>query len=87
MRADAAEVSRLLRTARGQLDGLLKMVEDNRYCMDVYNQILATQAILNKAGKTVLRAHIEGCVKDSFESGDAQKSIDELMGVIDKLGK
>ncbi len=87
MRADPAEVSRLLRTARGQLDGLLKMVEDDRYCMDVYNQILATQAILNKAGKTVLRAHIEGCVKDSFESGDAQKSIDELMGVIDKLGK
>lgn len=87
MRADPAEVSRLLRTARGQLDGLLKMVQDDRYCMDVYNQLLATQAILNKAGKTVLRAHIEGCVRDSFASGDAQKSIDELMGVIDKLGK
>ncbi len=87
MRADASEVSRLLKTARGQIDGLLKMVDEDRYCMDVYNQLLATQAILSKAGKTVLRAHIEGCVKDSFESGNAQKSIDELMGVIDKLSK
>ncbi len=87
MRADPDAVSRLLRTARGQLDGLLKMVDEDRYCMDVYNQLLATQAILNKAGKIVLRAHIEGCVRDSFESGDAGKSIDELMGVIDKLSK
>jgi DNA-binding FrmR family transcriptional regulator len=87
MRADAQSVERLLKTARGQIDGLLKMVEEDRYCMDVYNQLLATQAILNKASKIVLRAHIEGCVKDSFESGDAQQSIDELMSVIDKLSK
>ncbi len=90
MRADADAVSRLLKTARGQIDGVVKMVEDDRYCMDVYNQILAAQAILTKASKLVLRAHIEGCVANSFESGDpddAKKSIDELMGVIDKLSK
>lgn len=90
MRADAQSVTRLLKTARGQIDGVVKMVEDDRYCMDVFNQILAAQAILNKASRMVLRGHIEGCVADSFESGDpegTQKSIDELMSVIDKLAK
>jgi len=40
MRADKEKVSRLLKTARGQLDGILKMVEDDRYCMDISQQIM-----------------------------------------------
>ena len=52
MRADRAQVERLLKTARGQIDGVLKMVDENRYCMDIANQLLACEA--------VLRAHLEG---------------------------
>ena len=46
MRADKDTISRLLKTARGQIDGILKMVEDDRYCMDISNQVMATEAIL-----------------------------------------
>lgn len=49
MKADKEKVALLLKTARGQLDGLLKMVEDDRYCMDISNQLLATQAIFKKS--------------------------------------
>ena len=49
MKADHDQVTRLLKTARGQIDGILKMVEEDRYCLDVSNQLMATQSILKKA--------------------------------------
>ena len=47
MRADKDKITKLLKTARGQLDGILKMVEDDRYCMDISQQLMAVEAILN----------------------------------------
>lgn len=85
MRADRKKVERLLKTARGQLDGLLRMVEEDRYCIDVANQLLATEAILKAANRLVLRGHIEGCIKDAMDSGTADEKLDELMKVIDRL--
>lgn len=87
MRADKETVTRLLKTARGQLDGILKMVEDDRYCMDISNQVMATEAILRKANKEILKAHMKGCVQAALESGDAEQKIDELVELIDKLAK
>ncbi len=87
MMADKAQVSRLIKTARGQLDGILKMIEDDRYCLDISNQLMATEAILNRANKEVLRAHMKGCVQRAVEHGDADKEIDEMIGVIDKLSR
>ena len=87
MKADKAKVTRLLKTARGQLDGLLKMVDDDRYCIDISNQLMATQAILRSVNKEVLHAHLECCVKEAFEKGDAPIKIEEIMGVVDKLSK
>ena len=87
MQADHEAVTRLLKTARGQLDGIIRMVEEDRYCMDVANQVMATQAILTKVNKMVLKAHMQGCVKSAFAGGDPEDKIDELIAVIDKLAK
>lgn len=87
MQADKATINRLLKTARGQIDGIIKMVEDDRYCMDISNQLLAADAILRKANKEVIRAHIKGCVKAAFEDGDEDKKIDELIEMMDKITK
>ena len=90
MVADKAKITRLLKTARGQLDGLLKMVEDDRYCIDISNQLMATQAILRKANKEIIHAHLGSCVKDAFEQGDESEKdqkIDEIMAVMDKFSK
>ena len=51
MMADEKKVLRLLKTARGQMDGIIKMVEENRYCIDISQQLMATEAILNRANK------------------------------------
>ena len=90
MMADRTQVERLLKTARGQLDGILKMVEENRYCMDISNQLLATQSILAKTNRLVLQAHMEHCVHEAVASGDMQQAdekLKELSSIMDKLLK
>ena len=85
MKADEKQIVRLLKTARGKIDGILKMVEDDRYCVDISNQIMATDAILRKANKEILRAHMKCCVKEALETGQEDKKIDELIDMIDKM--
>ena len=85
MKADHTQVQRLLKTARGQIDGILKMVEEDRYCLDVSNQLMATQSILKKANRMVLTAHMDCCVRQAMDSGDPEKKLAELAAIIHKL--
>lgn len=87
MKADKEKVGRLLRTARGQIEGILKMIEEDRYCIDVANQIIATEAILHKAEREVLHAHIDVCLKAAIESGETEDKLLEIRTIIDKLTK
>ena len=90
MKADKNLVLRLLKTARGQIEGLIKMVEDDRYCIDISNQVLATTSILKKINLEILRGHFTHCVKNTLQNGtdaDIDKSMDEITGVLDKLIK
>ena len=85
MKADHDQITRLLKTARGQLDGILKMVEEDRYCLDVSNQLMATQSILKKANRMVLKAHMSCCVMEAVDSGDPRDKLEELAVLLDKL--
>ena len=85
MRADRTQVERLLKTARGQIDGILKMVEEDRYCLDISNQLMATQSILKKANRTVLKAHMDCCVREAVDSGQPDEKLEELIVLLDKL--
>ncbi|NMB00306.1 MAG: metal-sensing transcriptional repressor [Firmicutes bacterium] len=87
MRSDKDKVTRLLKTARGQIDGLIRMVEDDRYCVDISNQILATQAILRNINLQILQDHLSHCVKEAMETDDGQEKITEIMSIIEKLTK
>lgn len=87
MMADKTQVSRLLKTARGQLDGLMKMVEEDRYCIDISNQLLAVEALLRRANREVLTAHLRHCVQEAVDEGDAQGKIEELVSVLEKMSK
>ena len=85
MKADHAQVRQLLKTARGQIDGILKMVDEDRYCMDVSNQLMATQSILKKTNRIVLKAHMDHCVREAAVSGDPDAKLEELARLLDKL--
>ena len=85
MKADHAQITRLLKTARGQIDGILKMVEEDRYCLEVSSQIMAAQSILKKANREVLKAHMNSCVREAVDSGDREEKLAELALLLDKL--
>ena len=87
MRADHENVTRLLKTARGQIDGILKMVEEDRYCLDVSNQIMAAQSVLKRANRMVLAAHMECCVREAVANGDPDETLQELSKLLDKLAE
>ncbi len=85
MRGDKDLVLRLLRTAAGQINGIMKMVEDDRYCIDVSNQLMATESILKKANREVLRGHLEHCVKDAFAAGNGEEKVGEILDLLTKM--
>ena len=65
MKADKKKMTRLLKTARGQVDGILRMMEEDRYCIEISQQLMATEAILNKINKEILTAHLKSCVANA----------------------
>ncbi len=87
MVADKEKVSRLLRTARGQLDGILKMVEEDRYCIDVSQQLMATQALLNRVNREILTAHLHHCVRDAATEDERERKADEIAQTLERILK
>ncbi|ARP49724.1 MULTISPECIES: metal-sensing transcriptional repressor [Caproicibacterium] len=87
MKADKDSVQRLLKTAAGQLNGVMKMVEEDRYCIDISNQLQAVTAILKKANREILHAHMRCCVTEAVESGNADEKIDELLDLMERAAK
>lgn len=85
MKADKTKILRLLKTARGQIDGIIKMAEEDRYCIDISQQIMASTAILNKANREILSAHLKNCVKNAENETEMEEKIDELVNLIGKI--
>lgn len=74
-----------LKTSKGQIEGIIKMLEEGRYCVDISNQIIASQALLRKANLLILKQHIGHCVKDAFQSNSGDDKIDEVMSILEKV--
>lgn len=74
-----------LRTAKGQVEGIIKMIEDGRYCVDISNQIIAAQALLKKANMLILKQHIHHCVKDAVKNENGDEKIDEILAILEKV--
>ena len=73
-----------LRRMTGQLGGISKMLEDNRYCGDILTQVAAVQSALQAFGQQVLSDHLHTCVVEKVRSGDTQV-VDEALELIRKL--
>ncbi|WP_125153297.1 metal-sensing transcriptional repressor [Clostridium rectalis] len=74
-----------LKTSKGQIEGIIKMIEEGRYCIDISNQIIAAQALLKKANMLILKQHLNHCVKDAFIHNSGEEKVEEIMGVLHKL--
>lgn len=77
-----------LKRIEGQVGGLTRMIEEDRYCVDILTQIHAARAALHKVEEEVLRDHVAHCVVDAFTSGDAveqQQKVEELIAAIGRM--
>ena len=77
-----------LRRIEGQVGGLVRMVEEERYCVDILTQIRAARAALRRVEESILREHVEHCVAQAVRSGDSveQKAkVDELLDVVGRF--
>ncbi|HEY9676372.1 MAG TPA: metal-sensitive transcriptional regulator [Drouetiella sp.] len=70
-----------LSKAIGHLNSVYRMVDEQRYCMDVLNQLKAVQAALDKTAEVMLKQHLETCVVDAIQKQDSARVIEELMQV------
>ncbi len=77
-----------IRRIAGQVAGIERMIEEDRYCVDILLQVAAVRAALDGMGKLLLRSHVETCVADAIASGrpkDRKQKIVELMEVFSKF--
>ncbi len=74
-----AQVLNRLRTARGHLDGVIRMVDDGAYCPDVMKQLAAVQGLLEATSRVVFRNHLQTCVAEAMRQGRTEEIVDELM--------
>lgn len=79
------ELGTRLRRIEGQVRGLAKMLEEEKYCVDILTQIAAVRAALDKVAIRVLEDHVHGCVAGATGAEDSETRLDELMGVVEKF--
>lgn len=86
MNQERANALRYLKTVKGQIDGIIHMLEEERYCIDISNQIMASSALLKKANLHILRGHLESCVKTAMgnknETDEKLKEIEQVLAKV-----
>ena len=81
-------LDRRLNRIVGQVQGIARMLEEDRYCVDVLVQLSAVKAALNQVSLQLIEDHTKGCVRRAIRAGDGEEEvIEELMGVLKKLAK
>lgn len=76
-----------LKKIDGQIRGIMKMVENEKYCIDIINQITAAEKALKGVSKIIMKRHVESCVATAISMGQGKDAIDELVETIYKVGK
>jgi len=85
-----ASCQKRLGKIEGQVRGLSRMVEEDRYCIDIVTQVAAVQAALRKVEEEILRDHVAHCVEHAITSGDKsdqRRKIAELMDVVGRVNR
>jgi DNA-binding FrmR family transcriptional regulator len=75
-----------MKKIEGQIRGVSKMIDEEKYCVDILNQISAVKSALDGVARKILKRHVESCVTDAILKRQAEEKIDELMNTIFKYG-
>ena len=80
---DQEKVKKYVSIAKGQLDGIIRMIDEDRYCLDISDQLMATRSLLKKTNNLILKNHIDNCVRNAIKDGDSEK-LDEVIRALEK---
>ena len=86
-RQDKPRLVNRLNRIEGQVRGIARMVEEDRYCIDVVTQISAVRAALRRAEEEILRDHVAHCVEHAIASGDRDDQRQKIAEIMDVLGR
>lgn len=81
------DVLRRLSRVEGQIRGLARMVEEDKYCVDIMIQVAAAKSALNRVGLIVMEGHAHGCLVEAIKQEKSEEAVNELMDVISKYVK
>ena len=88
MRKDSkASVQKRLGRIEGQVRGLSKMVDEDRYCIDIVTQVAAVRAALRRLEEEILRDHVAHCVEHAITSGDKADQREKIAELMDVIGR
>ncbi len=76
-----------LRKIEGQVRGVQRMVEDDRYCVDILVQLAAIRSAVSAVGASLLESHIRGCVTSALHTGDGDRAVAEVLEVITQFSR
>lgn len=82
---DKKRIQSRLRRIEGQVRGIQKMVDEDRYCIDVLTQVNATKAALESVALALLADHTEHCVTEAIQAGDGRRKVRELNLAVERL--
>ena len=86
-RDDVQALTKRLNRIEGQVRGIGRMIDEDRYCIDILTQVSAVQSALDALARALLEHHLHGCVSHAVASGDGARAIDEALAVIRKFGR
>jgi len=81
------DLKQRLKKISGQINGIDKMLDDGRYCIDVLQQILAARAALNKVALMIVESHAKSCVVTAIKEDRAEQSVEELLAVLKQFNR
>lgn len=84
---EKTDIKKRLRRTGGQIAGIEKMVDDDRYCVDVLQQIMAARAALNQVALIMIESHTKSCVVNAIKENRTEEAVDELISVLSKFTK
>ncbi len=84
-RRDKLDLQQRLNRIEGQVRGVRRMIDEDRYCPEVLTQIAAVRAALDRVGLILLEDHTRGCIVDAVRDGHPDEAMTELMGVLRKF--
>ena len=87
MKEKKDDITHKLKIARGQIDGILQMIEEDRYCVDISTQLQSVQALLKSVNQQILQAHIRNCVREALQTDAENPKLEEALKLLEKMAR